>query len=61
MKMTKADLIKEIEHMPDDAEVYFDTRRNELDLKSIRSNDHKNVIWFEFDYAPDDDDENLLV
>ena len=49
MKMTKANLIKAIEHMPDDAEVYFDTRRNELDLKSIRSNDHKNLIWFEFD------------
>lgn len=57
MKVTKADLIKAIEHMPDNAEIYFDTRRNGLDVKSISTSEYKNVVWIALDYADDEDDE----
>lgn len=57
--MTKADLIKALADMPDDADVFFDTRRNGLKVKSIDTNKHKNFISFNMDYDDDDDDISL--
>lgn len=57
--MTKAELIKAIADMPDDANIYFNTRRNGLEVESIYVNKDKNFISFDMDYEDDDDDEML--
>lgn len=55
-RMTKADLIKAIADMPDDATIDLSTRRNGIIITSINVNKHKNFISIELDYSDDDDD-----
>ena len=57
--MTKADLIKMLAHMDDDAVVLLSTKHNDFKIKAITDSKVKKCIWIDLDYNDDDDDDNV--
>ena len=53
--MTKADLLKLLADMPDDATIHISTKHNDFKVKNINSSDAKKCIWIDLDYDNDDD------
>lgn len=54
--MTKADLIKLLAKMDDDAIILLSTKHNDLKIKAITDSKIKKCIWIDLDYDNDDDD-----
>lgn len=54
--MTKADLIKLLADMDDDAIILLSTKHNGMKITSITDNKPKKCIWIDLDYDNDDDE-----
>lgn len=53
--MTKADLIKLLAKMDDDAIILLSTKHNDLKIKAITDSKIKKCIWIDLDYDNDDE------
>ena len=54
--MTKADLIKLLDKMDDDAVVLLSTKHDSFKIKAVTDSKIKKCIWIDLDYDNDDDD-----
>lgn len=54
--MTKADLIKALADMPDDATISIMTKHDSFKVKSIDLSSTSKWIWIDVDYDNGDDD-----
>lgn len=54
--MTKADLIKLLADMDDDAIILLSTKHDSFKIKSISDSKSKKCVWIDLDYDNDDDD-----
>lgn len=54
--MTKAELIKLLDGMNDDAEILLSTKHNDLKIKAVSDSKVKKFIWIDLVYDDDDDD-----
>lgn len=52
--MTKADLIKALADMPDDAKIAIDTKYNILDIESIELSHRKKWIFINLNHSIED-------
>jgi hypothetical protein len=57
-KMTKADLIKALADVADDATIYFETRDNGFNVKKIRHCNTQKCLWIDLDYDIDFGNDN---
>lgn len=53
--MTKADLIKLLAKMDDDAIILLSTKHNDFKIKAITDSKIKKCIWIDLDYDNDDE------
>ena len=53
--MTKADLIKLLADMDDDAIILLSTKHDSFKIKSINDSKVKKFIWVDLDYDNDDE------
>lgn len=56
--MTKADLIKMLDGMNDDAEILLSTKHNDLKIKAVSDSKVKKFIWIDLVYDDSDDDDD---
>jgi hypothetical protein len=54
--MTKADLIKMLDGMDDDAQILLSTKHNDLKIKAITDSKVVKYIWIDLVYDDGDDD-----
>lgn len=57
--MTKAELIKLLDGMNDDAEILLSTKHSDFKIKAITDSKIKKFIWIDLDYIDDDDYDNI--